>query len=159
MCDSRIPYLFWQWLCTFCFHRIPKVRVLEDEEGSKEIELSDDPYDCIRLNVENVPLIVTLSKVSLTNSWPTVSVNFTSCLFFSLEIKLVLQIYSQCPLCMYLFISSFLIKKNWIRFYFSPSLTCSQRFAVFTWCIFLHAEELLIIFHLILAQYPEQQIL
>uniref|UniRef100_A0A8B9J3B8 Exosome component 7 n=1 Tax=Amazona collaria TaxID=241587 RepID=A0A8B9J3B8_9PSIT len=43
--------------------RIPKVRVLEDEEGSKEIELSDDPYDCIRLNVENVPLIVTLSKI------------------------------------------------------------------------------------------------
>ncbi|XP_067857929.1 exosome complex component RRP42 isoform X1 [Heptranchias perlo] len=42
--------------------RIPKVRVLEDEEGSKEIELSDDPYDCIRLNVENVPCIITLSK-------------------------------------------------------------------------------------------------
>uniref|UniRef100_A0A452GTK2 Ribosomal RNA-processing protein 42 n=1 Tax=Gopherus agassizii TaxID=38772 RepID=A0A452GTK2_9SAUR len=41
---------------------IPKVRVLEDEEGSKEIELSDDPYDCIRLNVENVPCIITLSK-------------------------------------------------------------------------------------------------
>lgn len=39
------------------------MRVLEDEEGSKEIELSDDPYDCIRLNVENVPLIVTLSKI------------------------------------------------------------------------------------------------
>nr|XP_033786222.1 exosome complex component RRP42 [Geotrypetes seraphini] len=43
--------------------RIPKVRILEDEEGSKEIELSDDPYDCIRLNVENVPCIVTLSKI------------------------------------------------------------------------------------------------
>ncbi|NXX90886.1 EXOS7 protein, partial [Centropus bengalensis] len=43
--------------------RIPKVRVLEDEEGSKEIELSDDPYDCIRLNVDNVPCIVTLSKI------------------------------------------------------------------------------------------------
>ncbi|XP_067857930.1 exosome complex component RRP42 isoform X2 [Heptranchias perlo] len=43
--------------------RIPKVRVLEDEEGSKEIELSDDPYDCIRLNVENVPCIITLSKI------------------------------------------------------------------------------------------------
>ncbi|KAM6373378.1 exosome complex component RRP42 isoform 4-T6 [Alca torda] len=42
--------------------RIPKVRVLEDEEGSKEIELSDDPYDCIRLNVDDVPCIVTLSK-------------------------------------------------------------------------------------------------
>ncbi|XP_026883093.1 exosome complex component RRP42 isoform X2 [Electrophorus electricus] len=31
--------------------RIPKVRVLEDEEGGKEIELSDDPYDCLRLRV------------------------------------------------------------------------------------------------------------
>lgn len=51
----------------FCFHRIPKVHILEDEEGSKEIELSDDPYDCIRLNVDDVPCIVTLSKVSLTN--------------------------------------------------------------------------------------------
>lgn len=53
--------------CIVCFHRIPKVRVLEDEEGTKEIELSDDPYDCIRLNVDEVPCIVTLSKVSLTN--------------------------------------------------------------------------------------------
>ncbi|XP_041040776.1 exosome complex component RRP42 isoform X5 [Carcharodon carcharias] len=43
--------------------RIPKVRVLEDDEGSKEIELSDDPYDCIRLNVENVPCVITLSKI------------------------------------------------------------------------------------------------
>lgn len=44
------------------------MRVLEDEEGSKEIELSDDPYDCIRLNVDDVPCIVTLNKVSLANS-------------------------------------------------------------------------------------------
>ncbi|NXP36735.1 EXOS7 protein, partial [Leiothrix lutea] len=43
--------------------RIPKVRVLEDEEGTKEIELSDDPYDCIRLSVDEVPCIVTLSKI------------------------------------------------------------------------------------------------
>ncbi|XP_043920604.1 exosome complex component RRP42 [Protopterus annectens] len=43
--------------------RIPKVRVLEDDEGSKEIELSDDPFDCIRLNVDNVPCVVTLSKI------------------------------------------------------------------------------------------------
>lgn len=43
------------------------MRVLEDEEGTKEIELSDDPYDCIRLSVDEVPCIVTLSKVSLTN--------------------------------------------------------------------------------------------
>lgn len=43
--------------------RIPRVCVLEDEEGSKDIELSDDPYDCIRLSVENVPCIVTLCKI------------------------------------------------------------------------------------------------
>ncbi|KAL4672622.1 hypothetical protein H8957_009551 [Semnopithecus entellus] len=42
---------------------IPRVQVLEDEEGSKDIELSDDPYDCIRLSVENVPCIVTLCKI------------------------------------------------------------------------------------------------
>ncbi|NP_001086766.1 exosome component 7 S homeolog [Xenopus laevis] len=43
--------------------RIPKVRVLEDEEGGKDFELSDDPYDCVRLNVVNVPCIVTLSRI------------------------------------------------------------------------------------------------
>ncbi|XP_026634701.1 exosome complex component RRP42 isoform X2 [Microtus ochrogaster] len=43
--------------------RIPRVRVLEDEEGSKDIELSDDPYDCMRLSVDNVPCIVTLCKI------------------------------------------------------------------------------------------------
>ncbi|XP_040209078.1 exosome complex component RRP42 [Rana temporaria] len=43
--------------------RIPKVSVLEDDGGNKEIELSDDPYDCMRLNVENVPCIVTLCKI------------------------------------------------------------------------------------------------
>ena len=49
--------------------RIPRVRVLEDEEGSKDIELSDDPYDCIQLSVENVPCIVTLCKVRAFISW------------------------------------------------------------------------------------------
>ncbi|XP_060799152.1 exosome complex component RRP42 [Neoarius graeffei] len=43
--------------------RIPKVHISEDEEGGKEIELSDDPYDCMRLDVENVPCIVTLCKI------------------------------------------------------------------------------------------------
>lgn len=52
-----------------CVTRIPKVHVLEDGEGAKEIALSDDPYDCMRLNVEGVPCIVTLSKVSI----PTIS--------------------------------------------------------------------------------------
>lgn len=48
----------------FLAHRIPKVHLSADEEGGKEIELSDDPYDCVRLDVENVPCIVTLCKVS-----------------------------------------------------------------------------------------------
>ncbi|XP_061839396.1 exosome complex component RRP42 [Nerophis lumbriciformis] len=43
--------------------KIPKVNMSYDEEGGKEIELSDDPYDCMRLNVENIPCIVTLCKV------------------------------------------------------------------------------------------------
>ncbi|XP_023694818.2 exosome complex component RRP42 [Paramormyrops kingsleyae] len=43
--------------------RIPKVTITEGEEGGAELELSDDPYDCVRLNVENVPCIVTLCKI------------------------------------------------------------------------------------------------
>ncbi|KAG7262561.1 hypothetical protein CRUP_030123, partial [Coryphaenoides rupestris] len=43
--------------------KIPKVLISEAEEGGTEIELSDDPYDSVRLNVENVPCIVTLCKV------------------------------------------------------------------------------------------------
>lgn len=39
------------------------MQISEDDEGAKEIELSDDPYDCMRLNVENVPCVVTLCKV------------------------------------------------------------------------------------------------
>lgn len=44
--------------------RIPKVSISSDDEGAKEIELSDDPYDCMRIDVENVPCMVTLCKVS-----------------------------------------------------------------------------------------------
>ncbi|XP_048085755.1 exosome complex component RRP42 isoform X2 [Alosa alosa] len=43
--------------------KIPRVHISEDEDGGKEIELSDDPYDCVRVNVENVPCIVTLCKI------------------------------------------------------------------------------------------------
>ncbi|CAL1585069.1 unnamed protein product [Knipowitschia caucasica] len=43
--------------------KIPKVHISSDEEGSKEIELSDDPFDCIRLRVDHVPCIVTVCKV------------------------------------------------------------------------------------------------
>lgn len=48
----------------YLIDRIPRVHISADDEGAKEIELSDDPYDCMRLNVENVPCIVTLCKVS-----------------------------------------------------------------------------------------------
>lgn len=53
--------------------RIPKVFISSDDEGGKEIELSDDPYDCVRINVENVPCIVTLCKVS-SGSSPDITV-------------------------------------------------------------------------------------
>ncbi|MED6236461.1 Exosome complex component RRP42, partial [Ataeniobius toweri] len=43
-------------------YRIPRVHISSDDGGGKEIELSDDPYDCMRLDVENVPCIVTLCK-------------------------------------------------------------------------------------------------
>jgi len=44
--------------------RIPRVRVRVDEETEqKEIELSDDPHDCLALDVKQVPLIVTTSKI------------------------------------------------------------------------------------------------
>uniref|UniRef100_A0A3B3VRJ0 Ribosomal RNA-processing protein 42 n=1 Tax=Poecilia latipinna TaxID=48699 RepID=A0A3B3VRJ0_9TELE len=43
--------------------KIPRVHISSVEEGGKEIELSDDPYDCMRLDVENVPCIVTLCKI------------------------------------------------------------------------------------------------
>ncbi|XP_078811551.1 exosome complex component RRP42 isoform X2 [Oryzias latipes] len=40
--------------------KIPRVHMSSDDEGGKEVELSDDPFDCVRLSVENVPCIVTL---------------------------------------------------------------------------------------------------
>ncbi|XP_053322999.1 exosome complex component RRP42 [Spea bombifrons] len=43
--------------------KIPKVHMLEDDDGAKDFELSDDPYDCMRVNVANVPCIVTLSRI------------------------------------------------------------------------------------------------
>ncbi|KAM9383756.1 exosome complex component RRP42 [Pholidichthys leucotaenia] len=43
--------------------KIPRVHISSDDEGGKEMKLSDDPYDCMRLDVENVPCIVTLCKV------------------------------------------------------------------------------------------------
>ncbi|CAB4026019.1 Exosome complex component RRP42, partial [Paramuricea clavata] len=42
--------------------RIPNVTVSMDE-GEVELEISDDPFDCSRLDIKNIPLIVTLNKI------------------------------------------------------------------------------------------------
>lgn len=42
--------------------RIPNVTV-NMEDGEVELEFSDDPFDCSRLDIKNIPLIVTLNKV------------------------------------------------------------------------------------------------
>lgn len=47
----------------FCFFRIPNLKIIG--EGSEQaIEISDDPYDTSPLNVDNVPVMVTLNKVN-----------------------------------------------------------------------------------------------
>ena len=38
-----------------------------DDNGLTELELSDDPHDCRRLDISNTPCIVTLSKVCYIN--------------------------------------------------------------------------------------------
>uniref|UniRef100_UPI00358FBF87 exosome complex component RRP42 n=1 Tax=Myxine glutinosa TaxID=7769 RepID=UPI00358FBF87 len=43
--------------------RIPTVEVAKNEEGIQEVELSDDPFDCMQLDTRNVPCFVTLNKI------------------------------------------------------------------------------------------------
>lgn len=43
--------------------KIPVVNVSSGEKGETELEISDDPYDFKRLDVSNVPCLVTMSKV------------------------------------------------------------------------------------------------
>jgi hypothetical protein len=38
------------------------------DEGEVELEISDDPFDCSRLDIKNIPLIVTLNKVGKLQS-------------------------------------------------------------------------------------------
>ncbi len=45
--------------------RIPNVSVSTGEKGERELDISDDPYDCKRLDVAHCPCLVTLNKVSL----------------------------------------------------------------------------------------------
>jgi len=42
---------------------IPKVTLAVLDGGKPEIQVSDDPYDCIKLDVTNYPMIVTICKV------------------------------------------------------------------------------------------------
>lgn len=42
--------------------RLPKLEII-GEGTEKDIEISDDPYDTIPLNVSNVPVLITLNKV------------------------------------------------------------------------------------------------
>lgn len=44
--------------------KVPRVRVRIDAETEvKDVELSDDPHDCLTLDITNVPLVVTTSKI------------------------------------------------------------------------------------------------
>ncbi len=45
-------------------NRIPKVNVVDDGLGHKEIELSDDPDAVVPLNATNLPISVTVFKVN-----------------------------------------------------------------------------------------------
>ena len=47
--------------------RIPILTVISSEQEVPEIEVSDDPYNCKRLDVSGVPCLVTLSKVGILN--------------------------------------------------------------------------------------------
>jgi len=44
--------------------KVPRVRVkIDAETETKEVELSDDPHDCLTLDVTQVPLLVTTCKI------------------------------------------------------------------------------------------------
>lgn len=43
--------------------KIPKVTAAAMDGGSVELDLSDDPHDCDRLNVDSFPLLVTVCKI------------------------------------------------------------------------------------------------
>ena len=61
--DKNLTFLFNEPV----LHYIPSLRIpnvtVSMEEGDVELEISDDPFDCSRLDIKNIPLIVTLNKV------------------------------------------------------------------------------------------------
>lgn len=68
-CSLHYNIAMFSWQCKEChfffffyFQRIPKVTVSRDE-GLVELEISDDPYDVQRVEVQSAPCIVTVCKV------------------------------------------------------------------------------------------------
>ncbi|XP_011306397.1 exosome complex exonuclease RRP42 isoform X2 [Fopius arisanus] len=49
--------------CALFATEIPKLTTAEVDGDDADIQLSDDPFDCIRLNVDNYPVLVTLCKI------------------------------------------------------------------------------------------------
>ena len=60
--DTKVLWAWAFYALDILSTRIPNVSVSIDE-GEVELEISDDPYDCCRLDIKNIPLIVTLNKV------------------------------------------------------------------------------------------------
>ena len=49
--------------------RIPSVKVKENiRTGQVELEVSDDPEDCIELDIDEIPISVTLTKVRMPSN-------------------------------------------------------------------------------------------
>ena len=57
------------------------------EEGEVELEISDDPHDCTRLDVSSIPLTVTMSKVIDLNKTSFYDQNCYSLIISVQEIK------------------------------------------------------------------------
>ncbi|XP_015115786.1 exosome complex exonuclease RRP42 [Diachasma alloeum] len=49
--------------CALFATEIPKVATASVDGDDADIQLSDDPFDCVKLNVENYPVLVTLCKI------------------------------------------------------------------------------------------------
>jgi len=53
----------------FVFYRIPNLDVTKNEKGEPSLELRDDPFDCMRVDVAAAPCLVTLNKVMGLRFW------------------------------------------------------------------------------------------
>lgn len=43
--------------------KIPRVTAALMDAGEAELVISDDPYDCTRINIEHIPIMVTVCKI------------------------------------------------------------------------------------------------